>query len=170
MTAPNIADRAGVVSANGPDMTALRKSAEKPEEVAETTLLPRELDIDVKYPAPDGVRRVATLHSHILTLDERRTVGAIFAKLSGGVPFASLPTAVSEALFMYAWLSVSLDDPPEWFQKFASEDEFLLATVYGEVRLHEAAYFRRSPEEGEPTSEEGRLVVSSLASSTSRKE
>lgn len=141
--------------------------AESFEDVYARKLIPREIDINVQYNAPDGKAYSWKLRSQILSGNSRVTVGRAAATMIGGVPWESVPPSTQSTAYMLAWVAKAIVNLGELktFEKWVQEDAGLLMAVYEEVQAHEARYFHRNSEEGDGDSPKPTISITSVASS-----
>ena len=145
------------------DLRQIREDCEtgateaKPKE-----LVDREESFTLKYTAPDGVLREATLVSRIKTAKDRLTLGRMAATLSGGAQWSSLPAMVAARIWAIANLTVQLADPPDWVLHWAQEDDDLLYQVANELEVHESRYFRGDDPEGNGEAQASRVVIGKI--------
>ena len=150
-------------SANAPsiDLGAIRRELEEERAKIETPVVPRSLDIDVKYTAPDNTVNVATLISSIKTGEQRSQVARIAARLTNNTPWELMPPVAQARFWALANISVQIVDPPDWFLRWVEEDDQLLYGVANQLEEHERRFFRGYSTSSDGNSQSDRLVVRS---------
>ena len=117
------------------DLRTLKTAIETTEssDFTATTVavVPREMELEIRYSDPDGESHVGVVISAIKTGQQRVQVGQMAASLSNGAPWESLPPVTAARIWA-------------------------LAT---QLEEHESTYFRGHPEQGTQNAQQPRVVV-----------
>ena len=148
------------------NLSAIRKELEEEKQLTEMTVMPRSLDIEVRYTSPEGEHYTVILNSSIKTGEQRAQVVRTAAKLSGGTPWELMPAIAQARLWALANVSVQIVDPPAWFYKWVEEDDQLLWGIANQLEEHERRFFRGDSPSRDGNSQSSRLVVRSELTST----
>lgn len=104
--------------------------------------------VDVTDPL-DGKRYDGAFRSQMPSLAQRDEMALTVARLSGGLPWQSLPPQLRDRLQMYATFAVCLTDVPDWFRQYDSFfSDTVPAAVYGRVLEHFRTFFRPAERAG----------------------
>jgi hypothetical protein len=122
----------------------------------------REHTFVVRYKCPEGRQYEAAITSKILSGDDRNKVARIAAQIAA-CPWDQLPMGEQIRIYGLAVCSVALDSPPDWINKFITEDPALLGGIYEEVARHDTGWFRSGGGSGSEDEEEARVSISSEA-------
>mgnify|MGYP003110106286 CR=1 FL=1 len=114
------------------------------------TLIPREMNVNLKYTSPDGVVHECTLVSKIPDGDERMLIDRRTASLAG-VSWNTLSEYARARCEGLALISVQVRNIPDWLNEWVTQDDDLLFNVKGVCERHSLVYFRsnRTESEGE---------------------
>lgn len=87
-----------------------------------------------------------TFTNRVLTVGERMKVGALFARITGGVAIESLPTDVTSLARAIAWMTYSLEgERPTWARNLAElADDGVIYALFAEVWSHQATFLGRA--------------------------
>ena len=143
------------------DLRALKEQAQVKPPVEEP-LVAREESFGLRYLAPDGTTKEATLVSRILDGDERHSVSRMCALLANGIPFDNLPSADQIRFYALAICTIQLRDPPTWVLQWMAEDVNLLNAIFKEVEGHDTRYFRRNVQAGENAADFSTVEITSI--------
>ncbi len=151
-------------------MTTLKDIRKKGDQgIDEKPLRPREQQFQVKYTDPDGKVYEGSLTSRIMDSDERLEVARIAAR-TAGTTWGNLPPVQAARIWMLANVAVQLRDPPEWADKWLSNDDGFLKAVYEECRIHETEFFRAGGREGGAGPEASRFSITPVSTSANPSE
>jgi len=125
-------------------MKEMRQLGDEPTPEVAPQYTPREIQFSVTYPKPGGGDVQWSLTSRIMTAEERLRVARMVAR-AAVVPVDQLAEADRLRVQALAHCAVQLREPPEDFEKYATEDDELLFSVFAITQQHEAQFFRRSP-------------------------
>ena len=143
------------------DLAAIRQELEEERTKVESDVIPRALEIEVRYTSPEGASHVANLVSNIKTGEQRSQVSRMAARLTNNTPWELMPPMAQARFWALANISVQLVDPPEWFLRWVEEDDQLLYAVANQLEEHERRFFRGHSTQGDGNPQTDRLVVRS---------
>lgn len=104
----------------------------------------REYTFELDYTDTTGKKWTGQFRNQILSILQRQQVGAMKARLAGGVPFTSLDPYTTELNEMIAHLQISLRDKPKWAAELSELlDDGVAEAIYEEVASHEAMFHGR---------------------------
>lgn len=115
-------------------------------------LLPRELEFNIEFSAPDGKIYNEVLTSQIMDGDDRLTQQRVIQKLCAGVLFDNLAYAEKLRIEALSRCLTQIKDVPDFVAKWVGEDDQLLSELNRILVEHETRYFRgnaRKSSEGE---------------------
>ena len=145
------------------DLRTLKTAIETTEssDFTATTVavVPREMELEIRYSDPDGESHVGVVISAIKTGQQRVQVGQMAASLSNGAPWESLPPVTAARIWALATVTIQLQSPPDWVLKWMQEDDNLLFGLANQLEEHESTYFRGHPEQGTQNAQQPRVVV-----------
>lgn len=145
------------------DEQELEKMREKPDEASaeagEGPDYTKEIAI-VPFDEQDerGKRFTGVFQFRVPNRKMRREMGLLMARLSGGIPWESLPTGTQNSLEMDATFAVCIMKRPDWFTDPARLlGNQIVQGVYGHLLDHWEAFFRPGPDQegSEGASEDG---------------
>jgi hypothetical protein len=139
------------------DLRGIAAGGESP--TAAAPLVGRELAINVTYTTPEGATHSGALISRILDGD-KRLQRARAAAATAAMPWAHLPPLEASRCWALATVAVQLLDPPEWFNRWAVEDDALLYGVANACGAHDAQFFRGIDAESDGIAGIPRVVIS----------
>lgn len=128
-------------------------------------LVPREITLNIRYTAPDGVQYQEPIRSRVLSGEERLLVERRTALLAGA-PWDHLSEYARVRISALALVSVQLRDIPDWLNQWLTEDDDLLFTLRGEVERHSSAWFLSAMGEGDADAKASRVSCASSDSAT----
>lgn len=136
------------------DLRTLEQGPSKP-----TSLIPREIQLNVGYSAPDGTRYDDVLISRIPDGDGRAQIDRRSALLAS-VPWSQLSEYAQLRFLALATISVHLVDLPDWVNQWAQEDDDLLFALREEVERHSLTWFRAVVGAGDTNEITSRVSIS----------
>ena len=120
-------------------------TTEKTPQQNENPKMNKEYAFEFKYVDAHGKSWSGPFTNRILNYTDHSRVGAIKARLSGGVPFESLDPYTVNHNEKLAHLTISLTKRPKWAADLGElYDQKILDQLYTEVASHEAAFHGRS--------------------------
>ena len=91
-----------------------------------------------------GRRYHGQFTNKVLTIGEKKLVGAMRARAAGNAPVEALLSHTVDLIYVTTWMEISLQDRPAWFKNIEQlHDENLVYRVWQEVTAHEDTFHGR---------------------------
>lgn len=122
-------------------------------------LIPRELEFEIEFDAPDGKSYNQKLVSKIMDGDDRLTQQRVIQKLCAGVLFDNLSYAERLRIDALSRCLTQIKEAPDFISEWIGEDDQLLAEINTILVEHETRYFRGNARKGADGSAEKRVSI-----------
>ena len=126
-------------------------------------LIPRELEFELHFDAPDGKSYCEKLISKILDGDDRLTRQRVIQKLCSGVLFDNLSYPEKLRIEAISRVLTQVKDVPDFVSQWLGEDDQLLAEINEILVEHETRYFRGNARKSASGSPEKRVSITCSA-------
>lgn len=147
------------------DLREVVEDARNYEEVSSSKfdLIPRELNFEIRFDAPDGKSYNEKLISKIMDGDDRLTQQRVIQKLCSGVLFDNLSYAEKLRIDAISRALTQIKDVPDFIAHWIGEDDQLLAEINEILVEHETRYFRGNARKSPDGSAEKRVSITCSA-------
>lgn len=126
-------------------------------------LMPRELEFEIQFDAPDGKSYTEKLISKIMDGDDRLTQQRVIQRLCSGVLFDNLSYAEKLRIDAISRALTQIKDVPDFIAQWVGEDDQLLAEINEILVEHETRYFRGNARKSAEGSAEKRVSITCSA-------